>query len=403
MNNVIAYIQADIRYNPYLLKEINGKKLIEHTVNRLLKYVEIDKVIMNLYDCEDNQELLYLNNISDKIKVTLSSIENVAERMIESIKKEESNLILRVSGDQFNIEYEFLNQILQEMMEHNYDFFMPYFQDGISSDVVRKQALMSNIDQILKYDRYYKYFIQNSRNFRILNKKHNFTPWKFFVNDDFQLYMADMIINGKIKNLDLNNLVYRIFDRSSDLYKDGWIRSLVECSPVDFKGNALPWLPYSVINLLQERLKEEMIVFEYGSGNSTLWLSKNVSQVYSVEHDLEWFNKVRNMINDNVNYKHIPLEYGGGYSKYILKYTNKFDIVIIDGRDRVNCCKNCINALKDDGIIIWDDTLRDEYNEGYNYLKANGFKELKIKDIGPNRITENQTTIFYRNKNCFGI
>ncbi len=87
MNNVIAYIQADIRYNPYLLKEINGKKLIEHTVNRLLKYVEIDKVIMNLYDCEDNQELLYLNNISDKIKVTLSSIENVAERMIESIKK----------------------------------------------------------------------------------------------------------------------------------------------------------------------------------------------------------------------------------------------------------------------------------------------------------------------------
>lgn len=74
--------------------------------------------------------------------------------------------------------------------------------------------------------------------------------------------------------MDLNNLVYRIFDRSSDLYKDGWIRSLVECSPVDFKGNALPWLPYSAINLLQERLKEEMIVFEYGSGNSTLWLSK---------------------------------------------------------------------------------------------------------------------------------
>lgn len=34
---------------------------------------------------------------------------------------------------------------------------------------------------------------------RILNKKHNFTPWKFFVNDDFQLYMADMIINGKSK------------------------------------------------------------------------------------------------------------------------------------------------------------------------------------------------------------
>ncbi|MCY6353976.1 cytidylyltransferase domain-containing protein [Clostridium sp. ZS2-4] len=403
MCNVIAYIQVDVRYNPYLLKEINGKKLIEHTLSNLLKNVNLDKVIMNLYDCKDNRELLYLKNISNKIYVKLSSIKNVTERMIEAVKKEKCKLILRISGDQFNINYKFINQVLKEMIEQKYDFFMPRFQDGTSSDIVSKQVFMDNIPSILKYDRYYKYFLEKSMNFKVLDKKHDFIPWKFFVNDDFQLYIADRLISGKIENSDLNKLVYRIFDRDSELYKNGWIRSLIEGNTVDYKGNVLPWLPYSAINFIEERIRKEMIVFEYGSGNSTLWLAKNVLKVYSVEHDLKWFNKVRNMISDNVNYKYIPLEYGGEYCKEILNYNNKFDIVIIDGRDRVNCCKNCINALKDDGIIIWDDTLREEYNEGYNYLKKNGFKELKLKDIGPNRIISNQTSIFYRNKNCFRI
>lgn len=403
MYNAIAYIQVDVRYNKYLLKEINGKNLIEHTLINLLKNVNIDKIIINLYDCKDNRELLYLKNISNKINVKLSPIKNVTERMIEAVKKEKCKLILRISGDQFNINYEFINQILKEMIEQKYDFFMPCFQDGTSSDVVSKRVFMDNITSLLKYDRYYKYFIEKSIKFKVLNKKHDFIPWKFFVNNDFQFYISDRLISGKIENSDLNKLLYRIFNKDSELYKNGWIRSLIEGNTVDCKGNVLPWLPYSVINFIEERIRKEMIVFEYGSGNSTLWLAKNVSQVYSVDHDFEWFNKVRNMISDNVKYKYIPLEYGGQYCKEILNYNNKFDIVFIDGRDRVNCCKNCINALKDDGIIIWDDTLREEYNEGYNYLKERGFKELKLKDIGPNRTIANQTSIFYKNKNCFGI
>lgn len=37
-----------------------------------------------------------------------------------------------------------------------------------------------------------------------------------------------------------------------------------------------------------------MKIFEYGSGNSTLWWSEKVDSIISVEHDKQCFEKVSN-------------------------------------------------------------------------------------------------------------
>ena len=184
---------------------------------------------------------------------------------------------------------------------------------------------------------------------------------------------------------------------------NGWFRSVEEGLPVDREGNCLPWFPYPAISFLKGRIQSDMAVFEYGSGNSTLWWAEQVSSVTSYEHDSEWFNSLRERMPSNVEYVYCELNYGGEYSKGILGYKNRFNIVVVDGRDRVNCAKNSLVALRDDGVIIWDNGDRDKYQDGYSYLMQRGFKRLDFEGLAPISIHPSCTSIFYRDKNCLSV
>ena len=104
-----------------------------------------------------------------------------------------------------------------------------------------------------------------------------------------------------------------------------------------------------------------------------------------------------------MEYLHHELVHGGEYSKTILRYNNAFDIIVIDGRDRVNCARNCLGALKDNGVVIWDNSDRDKYEEGYAYLVQNGFNRLDFDGLGPINCDGWRTSVFYRQNNCLGI
>lgn len=187
------------------------------------------------------------------------------------------------------------------------------------------------------------------------------------------------------------------------LTSTGWVRSLVEKRICDLNGEPLPSISYPAIYFLSTRIQPAMKIFEYGSGFSTLWWSRRVASVVSCEHDIEWYNKMRNLMPVNVRYDHIPLEYGGEYSKKISEYTAEFDIIIIDGRDRVNCVKNCIFALKNDGIIILDNAERKEYSEGQLFLMERGYKKIPFFGLAPGIHGGNETALFYRENNVLGL
>ena len=51
----------------------------------------------------------------------------------------------------------------------------------------------------------------------------------------------------------------------------------------------------------------------------------------------------------NVGFLHRALTPEGSYAGAILEYPAQFDIVVIDGRERVQCAKNSPVALKADG------------------------------------------------------
>ena len=80
----------------------------------------------------------------------------------------------------------------------------------------------------------------------------------------------------------------------------GLLRSFRENRPVDFAGNPLPWLPYSLIRILDERVTSEMRVFEYGAGYSTLFFADRVETVVSIEHAEAWVETLKTAMPNNV-------------------------------------------------------------------------------------------------------
>ncbi len=187
------------------------------------------------------------------------------------------------------------------------------------------------------------------------------------------------------------------------LQPKGWFLSRFLSSPVDENSEPLPWFTYASIHFISQKLKPSFTVFEFGSGNSTRWFASKVQRVFSVEHDAAFYQQKIKELNlfDNIHCELIPL--GAGYSDKILDFDNEFDIIVIDGRERVACAKKCLKALKDTGIIIWDNSDRDEYAEGYDHFTKNGFRKIDFRGVGPISHSEWQTSIFYRTNNCFDI
>jgi hypothetical protein len=183
----------------------------------------------------------------------------------------------------------------------------------------------------------------------------------------------------------------------------GWFSAFKIGEPVDKNFEPLPWLTYSFIDFITERLSKEFNVFEFGSGNSTLFFARKVKDVTSVEHNIEWYNKLKSKIPDNSKLILSISDRSEDYIAGLKQSDKKFDLIIIDGIHRVDCCLSASNYLTDKGVIILDDSERELYSEGIEYLLNEGFKRIDFWGIPPGMVIRKCTTIFYKTKNCMDI
>jgi len=193
------------------------------------------------------------------------------------------------------------------------------------------------------------------------------------------------------------------FNHKGYLHDIGWFKAFNSKSPVDGNGNPIPWVTYSFIDFIKGRIKKQHTVFEFGSGNSTFFYAKYAGLVVSVEHDKEWYDKIVNDKPENSEMIFCELVRGGDYCKMPVKLEEKFDIIIVDGRDRVNCCKQAVDALTPDGVVVLDDSEREFYREGVDFLLKKGFKQLAFTGVSPGLFYEKATSVFYKPENCLGI
>lgn len=189
---------------------------------------------------------------------------------------------------------------------------------------------------------------------------------------------------------------------NSQLKEEGWFNSFYKKESVGLNNEPLPWYTYSFIKFISPRLSKNFSVFEFGSGNSTFWISNKIKFIKSVEHDKAWYEKVKiNLpVNAELVYKEVEND---SYAKEAGVAGNKYEIIIIDGVDRNNCVYESINSLASNGVIIFDNSERKEYSESINFLSKEGFKKIDFWGMGPVTPINSCTSVFYRENNCLGI
>jgi hypothetical protein len=182
------------------------------------------------------------------------------------------------------------------------------------------------------------------------------------------------------------------------LRESGWLESYRRKVPTSPNG-PLPWFTYSAIAFLEPRLQPELSVFEYGAGYSTLWWAARVASVKACENDQAWFSRMTSRRPPNAELFYEPR--GPSYCQKAAAFSS--DIIVIDGRDRVDCASACLPGLNPGGVIVWDNSDRPRYQAGYDLLARSGFRRLDFAGPGPVNFTPWVTSIFYRSENCLGI
>jgi hypothetical protein len=194
-----------------------------------------------------------------------------------------------------------------------------------------------------------------------------------------------------------------LFGSDSHLNTSGWRESVKRGSPCRPDGSPLPWMNFSAIRFLEDRLTKELSLFEYGSGYSTLFYADLVRNVVSVESDPTWFEIISKRVPENAKVLLVEADDDGEYCRAIERTPDLYDVVIVDGRDRVNSFRRGLSKLTDRGVILLDDAMRERYGEARDIAREAGFRSLDFYGLKPKGISTERSTLFYRDDNCLGL
>lgn len=196
---------------------------------------------------------------------------------------------------------------------------------------------------------------------------------------------------------------FLLFEKGSITYTRRWLRTVISRS--NTFEDAVPWLHFFAIDWLTNYIKPSMKVFEWGSGGSTLFWSRHVQQVISVEHSRAWYERVLSALEER-HIKHATLlcipsdqekndttdvqdfideatqEVFQKYANRINDYPDgEFDIILVDGKARLACLKNAVPKLRAGGVIVFDNS--DRYPEALRWFDADHWLQLHFRGPTP--------------------
>lgn len=175
------------------------------------------------------------------------------------------------------------------------------------------------------------------------------------------------------------------------LNKLGQGRSIVEKKSVDAIGNPIPWFTYPAIEYLSQLDFSKHAVLEWGCGNSTLFFSKRCQSITSIEHNKDWYQKIKKSLPTNAQ---LIFAEEDKYATTPFNLNSLFDLIIVDGIKRFECLKSAVKLIEKTGVIIFDNSDRNpEYCE---FLQDMGFLQIDFHGFGPINYYTWTTSIFVR-------
>ena len=166
---------------------------------------------------------------------------------------------------------------------------------------------------------------------------------------------------------------------------------------------------------LDSYLTKDVDMLEWGCGGSTIKYAESVNHIDSIEHQLEWYNNIKDIVPTNVSLHHVPsndismrdkeldesafnvwkpcidrnnkirIEDGilfrvcrdrkdwHEYINYInfpASLNKKYDVILIDGRARPNCAFKALSLLKEDGVVVVHDFKGSKEDGGRWYYQG---------------------------------
>lgn len=199
-------------------------------------------------------------------------------------------------------------------------------------------------------------------------------------------------------------VAYRLInDKKNYLVKTGYLASHVHIASVGPDGNPVPWLVYPLVRFFEERLHKGIRVFEFGSGYSTRFYAERTQSIIALEHEDRWIDEVRRKLKNVTNAEVIFRPNDASYPRAIQEQEGLFDLVVVDGRQRVLCAKAAMEKLSEQGVLILDDAHREKYAEAIAFYKSHGFKALEFSGLQPLGFEMSSSVLFYRANNCVGL
>jgi hypothetical protein len=177
-------------------------------------------------------------------------------------------------------------------------------------------------------------------------------------------------------------------------------RRIRKASPLDLRQ---PWWSRKALDYVADTVRGAAQVFEYGSGGSTLWLLDLGCKVVSVEHDELWFQEVARTGAGASVLLRPPSARGliasdaaeGFFDTYVSAICDQsnrsLDLVIVDGRARVECVRAALPKIKSGGMLLLDDSDRPRYSEAFQLVGSPG---RQFRGLKPHEITVCETTIW---------
>ena len=127
---------------------------------------------------------------------------------------------------------------------------------------------------------------------------------------------------------------------------------------------ALPLIALNAYRFLKARLRPDARVFEWSSGMSTLWFEHHCAEIHAVEDNPEWYK----LVSARVRTAHLYHLTNGDYINKIREFpTGYFDLISIDGSDRLACFEIAADYLRPGGMLSIDNTDKDRVNHGDLY------------------------------------
>jgi len=131
-----------------------------------------------------------------------------------------------------------------------------------------------------------------------------------------------------------------------------------------------PWIVPEALDFVKSVIQPTWSVFEWGSGGSSVFWSKQCKRSIAIEHNPEWITRTTEMMLKHDCPDNWLLRYVKGhgidhntafrnYANVILEYPNEsFDLISVDGEASCRgwCITNALPKLKPNGYLLLDNS-----------------------------------------------